>query len=142
MGIRVSVGTLREVTVEGVYNSILFLLISTFSVPLTDTRATSVGKYLGAELFESINDTIALDGVTNLFGAWVDTKGGLRRYAQLNGLLNHRYSAAQILIGRVGTRTNKPPFHFERPIIGTGYFLHLAHWRTTVRRERPIDIRF
>ena len=142
MGIGVSIGTLREVTVEGVYDGVFLLLISTFSVPLTDTRAASVGKYLGAELFESIYDTIALDGVTNLFGAWVDTKGGLRRYAQLNGLLNHRYSAAQILIGRVGTRAYQAPFYLERPIIFTGYFLHLAHWRTTVRSERPIDIRF
>ena len=89
MGIRVSVGTLGEVTVEGVYNGVFLLFFCSFSVPLTDTRATSVGKYLGAELFESIYDTIALDGVTNLFGAWVDTKGSLRGNAQLNGLLNH-----------------------------------------------------
>ena len=43
--IGVAVSTFREVAIERMYNCIFLLLFSTLSVPLTDTRATSIGKY-------------------------------------------------------------------------------------------------
>src|SRR5690606_39759006 len=56
-------------------NRVLFSLFSTFSVPLSNARSTSVGKYSCiVEFPEGIHKAVSFGGIFYLFRTWIDSQ--------------------------------------------------------------------
>ena len=82
--IGVAISTAAEVAVERCHNGILALWIIGMTVPLTNTRTTSVSHDDGTDTLEVVENTIAFCSGTNLLTTWIDDQLG----ADINVLLS------------------------------------------------------
>src|SRR5690606_9607778 len=101
----VTIGTLRKVTVERVYNCVFLLLLCSCTIPHTNTWTTSIRKDSCIQIFESLQQTITICCITHLLGTGVDTKFSLCHQAFIYSLFSDGSSTCQILVRRVSTRT-------------------------------------
>ena len=98
MGVGVSVGTLAEVAVERVNNRILLLLVGTFTGPLADAGSAGIGEHFTANLFEYVEESVALRREANLLGSRSDTvlRGNLEAFGL--GLTRNRGRASHVFV--------------------------------------------
>ena len=66
MGVGVTVGSFREISVEGMNNGVLLLFVCAGSCPLANARSAGVGKDTGPDLMECVNKSIPLNGIPDL----------------------------------------------------------------------------
>ncbi|MNX99124.1 hypothetical protein D3C86_1315570 [compost metagenome] len=121
---------------------VLFLLICSFTIPLSDTRSAGIGEHFCPHFFESRNDAITLDGITNLLRSRVDPEFCLRSDSMFHSLLHNGSCTRHIFIRRVGTRSDQAPLYFHRPTVCQCFFFHFGNRRSAVRSKWSVDMRF
>src|SRR5690606_19363430 len=68
MRIRVTISTLRKVSVEGMYNTVFWCIFwVAVTRPLTNTWTTGIGEDLGIQLFKNLKNTISFSCISYLF---------------------------------------------------------------------------
>ena len=87
------------------------------SSPLSDARTASIGKHHTTHFVKGVQKSITSHSETNLLGTWGD--GVLRLGYQffIYSLLRKRSCSRNILIGRVGTRTDQSDVQLRWPSI-------------------------
>ncbi|KAH3661168.1 hypothetical protein OGAPHI_006575 [Ogataea philodendri] len=137
-GISVTVVSCSKVSVERGENHVGVLWSRFASVPLSDTWTAGVGQHNGAALLEGVDQTVSLDGGTDLLRARSHKEGDLWLQSNLGGLLDDRGSTRHVLVRRVGTRTNQTGSNVLWPLVLLGGLLQLGDWSRQIRSERSV----
>ncbi len=99
--------------------------------PLTNTRATGIGQYRGANLVEHRHLAIALNGCAHALGAGRHHQRHCRFEAVGTSLRRHICRAAHIFVRRIGTTANESgrDLIYKR-VAGVR---DLGHWKSAER---------
>ena len=142
MCVRIAIGTLGKVTVERSHNRIDPKRIIGHTLPLSDTRTAGIGHHHTADTLQVLNHAVALSRAIYLFRTRIDNQRSLHLQTFCLYLTGYRSCTTQILIRRVGTRTNQSHFHLLRE----PFLLHTGskfRYRTScIGRKRSVHIRF
>ena len=112
------------------------------ALPLANTRSAGIRHYRCANIFESGNHAVAFSSGTYLLRTGVDNQRGSNLQILFLYLPGKGGCAAQILIGRIGTRPYQADFHPAGIVIGYHYLGKFRYRRCCIRRKGPVDIRF
>ena len=142
VGIRITVRPFREIPVEGSHDGVGTGRIVGDPFPLSDTRSAGIGHDDSSHRLEIGNHTVAQRSAVNLFGTRIDDERS--RHLQSFGLYltGQRSRTAQILVRRIGTRTDKADFHPSRITVLLHFFGEFGQGTGSVRSKRTVDIRF
>ena len=110
--------------------------------PLPDARPTSICHDRCPYLAEKSNHSIPFGSSPDLFTSGINNKRRSNGHVLLQCLTGNRSSTTEILIGWIGTRPDKPYFHFTGITVQQYFFCKFRNGSSRIRSERPIDIRF
>ena len=121
----------------GVLNALLHVL----AIPLTNTRATGVGKNNTASRLEGLDETITSDGGADLLGTGGDREARLEVDAVVSRLLRDVGRACHVLVGRVRARADESDLELLWPAVLDNLILELRKRGGKVGREGTVDVR-
>ena len=94
--------------------------------PLADARSAGVGEHRRADGFEIGEQSVTLDGRSDLLRSWRDEQLDLGLQAVRRGLAGDRRRPCDVLVRRVGARTDERRGDLERPVVRAGGITDLA----------------
>ena len=141
-GIGVTIVTTAEVSVVRGQDSVAGTLLNAIlSLPLADTGTTGVRENNTTGLLESLKGAVTLESSTNLLtsGGDVEISSGLK--TGLLGVLEQALDSGHILVGTVGTATDKAGREDLGPFLLLNNLLELGEGGGQIGSERSIDVR-
>jgi hypothetical protein len=117
-------------------------LLHILPIPLTDTRAASVGKHKSANSFESTNLTITLNCSAYLLRTGCDREFAFDLKSVGCSLLGDRCRARHVLVRRVSAGTDKSDLEFLGPIVLLDFLGEFGNGSREIWGEGTIDMRF
>lgn len=115
-------------------------LLNISPVPLTDTRATSVGKNDTANLFKVFDHTVSSNGSADLLGTGGNGELGLGGKTVGSGLPGNVGRSRHVLVRRVGARANETDLELLRPGVPLDLIGKLGEGSGKVRGEGTVDV--
>lgn len=106
--VRIAVRTFGKVAVEGGDDRVLPHRVVRMTFPLTDARTAGICHDHGADLHEVIHHSVSFGSGANLFGTRIDDQRGSHTQILFLHLPCKGCGTAEILVRRVGTRTDQP----------------------------------
>ena len=136
----VGIVTASEVTVVGREDRVGSSLWNVLAIPLSDTWTAGVGKNHAAELLESLELSITLNGGANLLGTRGNGEEGLGLDAVVEGVTGNGGSAGHILVGGVGARSDKTDLKLLWPVVILNSLGELGDWGGKIWGEWAVDV--
>ncbi len=110
--------------------------------PLSNAGTTGIGHDDGTYLLQIVKQSVALGGVAYLLRSRADDELGFRADMQSDSLTRDGCSARQVLIRRVGARTDQCHLHRHGVVLLRSLRTHLGYRRGGIGRERTVEVRF
>mmetsp|Transcript_32519 Transcript_32519/g.81519 ORF Transcript_32519/g.81519 Transcript_32519/m.81519 type:complete len:453 (-) Transcript_32519:772-2130(-) len=137
----VAIVTAGKVAVVRGDNAVRFTILDIFALPLTDAGTARVGEHLSTAGLESLQNTITLDGGTNLLRTGGHSETALH-LDTLGGGLGHQVGrAAQILVRAVGAASDQTVTQLARPVVLLENSAELANRSGQIGSERTVEMR-
>ena len=141
VGSGVGVVAASEVTVVGGDDGVGLALLHILAVPLSDARAAGVGQDDTAELLESLQLAITLNGSTDLLRARGDSEHRLGLDAVVQSVPGDGRSTGHILVRGIGAGANQTDLELLGPLVGVNGLLELGDGSSKIRSEGTVDVR-
>lgn len=130
-----------EVSVVRSNDRVLLALLDVLSVPLTDTGSTGVGEDDTSDVFERLNETVSVNGGSDLLGSGGDSELRLALQAVGLGLLGDGGGSRHVLVRRVGAGTDQSDLELLRPAVVLDGLGELGDRGGQIGGEGTVDVR-
>lgn len=137
---RVGVVSASEISVVRSDDGILLSLLDVSSVPLTDTGSTGVGEDDTSDVFERLDETVSVNGGSDLFGSGGDGELGLADQTVGLGLLGDGGGSGHVFVRRVGAGTDQSDLELRGPVVVLDSLGKFGDGRSQIRGEGTVDV--
>ena len=110
-------------------------------VPLSDTGSTGVGEDGSTDVLESLNDTVSLDGSSDLLGSGGDGEERLGLESVREGLGGDGSRSGHVLVRRVGARSDQSDLELLGPSVGSNSLGELGDGGGEIGSVGSVDVR-
>ena len=140
VGSGVSVVTAGEVTVVRGDDGVGLALLDVATIPLTATRTARVGQDKTADVLESLDDAVTLDGRTDLLRTGGNGELALGLKTMRHSLLGNVRRTGHVLVRRISARADESNLEFRRPAVFLDLLLELRDRSSQVGSEGTVDM--
>ena len=142
MRIGISVGPFGKIPVEGSHDGVRPERIIRLPFPLTDARSAGIGHYGCSRCLEIGYHSVTDGSAVHLFRPRIHQQRRSHLQSLILQLTDQRSRTTQILIRRVGARTDESDLHATGIPVRLYFCRKFRQWAGRIRCERTVQIRF